>query len=147
MVALGLVLLVLSGALALGVVLSNTDPVSASAFGVTLSDVTIGGFFLVGAVTGLAFMLGLVMMAAGASRKRGKRVRTRREVKDVRSEREQLAAENEELRARLDRERPAPISTSADGSGVYPSERANSDATTNEDVDTRDTRGGLFHRS
>ena len=33
MVALGLVLLVLSGALAIGVALSNTDPVSASAFG------------------------------------------------------------------------------------------------------------------
>lgn len=101
MVALGLVLLVLSGAVALGVVLSNTDPVSASAFGVTLSDVTIGGFFLVGAVTGVVFMLGLVMMAAGASRRRARRVHTKRVVTGVRSEKEQLEAENAELRQRL----------------------------------------------
>lgn len=142
MVVLGLLLLVVSGAVALGVVLSNTDPVSASAFGITLSDVTIGGFFLVGAITGLAFMLGLVMMAAGASRKRGKRVAARREVKGVRSEREQLAAENEELRARLE------ARESADDRAVYPTdsyaERSYAERTDREDADTGSR--GLFHR-
>lgn len=101
MVALGLVLLVVSGALALGVVLSNTDPITASAFGVTLADVNIGGFFLVGAATGLVFMLGLALMIAGAARRRSRRVQSKRAVKDVRTEKEQLAQENAELRERL----------------------------------------------
>jgi hypothetical protein len=100
-VVLGLLLVLLSGALALGVVLSNTDPVSASAFGVTLSNVSVGGLFLVGAVTGVVLMLGLVMLLAGAARKRSRRVATKRQVRNVRSEKEQLAEENAELRARL----------------------------------------------
>ena len=124
MVALGLIVLVLSGALTLGVVLSNTDPVAASAFGVSLSNVTVGGLFLVGAVTGLAFMLGLTLMAAGASRRRAKRAHVRRQVRDVRTEKEQLAQENAELKARLDGQ-------------PYPTE---------DPVDTDTERHGLFHR-
>jgi hypothetical protein len=125
MVALGLIVLVLSGALTLGVVLSNTDPVTASAFGVSLSNVTVGGLFLVGAVTGLAFMLGLTLMAAGASRRRAKRVTAKRQVRDVRTEKEQLAQENAELKARLEGQ-------------PYPSED------TVAETDTE--RHGLFHR-
>jgi Mg2+/citrate symporter len=131
MVALGLVLLVLSGALALGVVLSNTDPVTASAFGVTVSDVTIGGFFLVGAVTGLVFMLGLAMMLAGASRRRTRRKETRRTVKDVRTEKDQLEQENAELRERLTAE-PYPGEASRNGTS---------------DVPGKHSRRGVFGRS
>ena len=133
MVALGLVLLVLSGALGLGVVLSNTDPVSASAFGVTLSNVTIGGFFLLGAATGLIFMLGMVMMAAGASRRRARRVETKRTVSQVRTEKEQLEQENAQLRERLT-------------SDPYPTESTYSDADSSTGSG-RHARGGLFHRS
>ena len=134
MVALGLVLLVLSGALTLGVVLSNTDPVSASAFGVSLSNVTVGGFFLVGAVAGLVFMLGLAMMIAGGARKRSRRVQSKRTVRDVRSEKEQLEQENADLRARLD--------------GPYPSEGSSSyDGTNDSSVDGGSSqRHGLFRR-
>ncbi|MCW2599067.1 MAG: hypothetical protein JWM02_896 [Frankiales bacterium] len=101
MVVLGLLLLVLSGALTLGVVLSNTDPVSASAFGVTLSNVSLGGLFLAGAAAGLVFMLGLVLLFMGAARKRARRVATKRHVHSIHSEKEQLAEENAELRAQL----------------------------------------------
>ena len=101
MFALGLILLVVSGVFTLGVVLSNTDPVNASAFGVSLTNVSLGGLFLAGAVAGLVLMLGLAMMVAGAARKRHRRVETKRTVKGVRSEREQLAAENEQLRSEL----------------------------------------------
>jgi hypothetical protein len=132
MVALGLVLLVLSGALGLGVVLSNTDPVSASAFGVTLSNVTIGGLFLVGALTGLVFMLGLVMMTAGASRRRARRVEAKRAVTEVRTEKEQLEYENAQLRERLT-------------SDPYPSEPEFSDRDTTSTTG-KHARGGLFHR-
>ena len=85
MFALGLVLLVVSGVFTLGVVLSNTDPVSASAFGVSLTNVSLGGLFLAGAVAGLVIMLGLAMMVAGAARKRHRRVQTKRTVKGVRA--------------------------------------------------------------
>ncbi len=101
MFAVGLVLLVLSGVFTLGVVLSNTDPVSASAFGVSLTNVSLGGFFLAGAIAGLIFGLALALMLAGGARKRSKRVQTKRDVKGVRSEKEGLAAENERLRSEL----------------------------------------------
>jgi membrane protein implicated in regulation of membrane protease activity len=100
-IVLGLLLLVLSGALGAGVVLSNTDPVSASAFGVSLSNVSVGGLFLLGATTGVVLMLGLVLLVMGAARKRARRVATKRHVRNVRSEKEQLAEENADLRARL----------------------------------------------
>ena len=99
--ALGLVLLVLSGVFTLGVVLSNTDPVSASAFGVSLTNVSLGGLFLAGAIAGLIFGLSLALMIAGAARKRSRRVQTKRTVKGVRSEKEELAAENDRLRSEL----------------------------------------------
>lgn len=143
MVALGLVLLVVSGALALGVVLSNTDPVTASAFGVTLTDVTVGGFFLVGAVTGLVFMLGLAMMLAGAARRRSRTLARKHTVRDVRTEKEQLEQENADLRAKLNDE-------------PYPADAA--DTTSRDSVDLADDRvvvddqggshakRGVFHR-
>lgn len=102
MFALGLVLLIISGAVTLGVALSNTDPVpSASAFGVSLSNVSIGGLFVAGAVAGAVLMLGISLMVAGAARKRRRRVETKRTVRGVRSEKEQLEAENSDLRSQL----------------------------------------------
>ena len=105
MFALGLVLLVLSGVFTLGVVLSNTDPVSAAAFGVSLDNVSLGGFFLAGAIAGLIFGLALALMLAGAARKRSRRVETKRTVKGVRSEKDELAAENDRLRSELSNRR------------------------------------------
>ena len=107
MAALGLVLLVLSGIFTLGVVLSNTDPVSASAFGVSLSNVSLGGLFLAGAIAGIIFGIGLGLLVAGSARKRHRKVETKRTIKGTRSEKEQLAVENEELRSRLATERSA----------------------------------------
>lgn len=103
MFAVGLVLLVIAGVFTLGVTLSNTDPVpSASAFGVSLSNVSLGGLFLAGAVAGALIMLGISLMVAGAARKRRRRVDNKRTVRGVRSEKEQLAAENSDLRSQLD---------------------------------------------
>jgi membrane protein implicated in regulation of membrane protease activity len=110
-IVFGLLLVILAGALGAGVVLSNADPVSASAFGVTLSNVSIGGLFLVGAATGVVLMLGLVLLLLGAARKRSRRVATKRQVRSVRSEKDQLAEENAELRARLTEPYPTTDST------------------------------------
>lgn len=108
MVALGLVLLVLSLALAAGIVLSNTESVSAEAFGVSLSNVSVGGLFLLGAAVGAVAMLGLGLMLVGAARKRAKKRAHKREVEHVRTEQESLAEENARLQAELEQERTAP---------------------------------------
>ena len=118
MFALGLVLLVLSGVFTLGVVLSNTDPVSAAAFGVSLDNVSLGGFFLAGAIAGLVFGLALALMLAGAARKRSRRAQTKRTVKGVRSEKEDLAAENDRLRSELSSRRAVAVATEAYPAGT-----------------------------
>ncbi len=118
MFALGLVLLVLSGVFTLGVVLSNTDPVSAAAFGVSLDNVSLGGFFLAGAIAGLVFGLALALMLAGAARKRSRRAQTKRTVKGVRSEKEDLAAENDRLRSELSSRRDVAPTTEAYPAGT-----------------------------
>jgi len=99
--ALGLILLVLSGVATLGVVLSNSSHVDANAFGISLSNVSVGGLFVAGAIAGLIFGIGLGLMVAGAARKRRRRVETKRTVKGVRSEKQQLEVENQQLRNEL----------------------------------------------
>ena len=127
MFALGLVLLVLSGVSTLGVVLSNTDPVSAAAFGVSLHNVSLGGFFLAGAIAGLIFGLALALMLAGAARKRSRRVQTKQTVKGVRSEKDELAAENDRLRSELSSRREAAPATE-----TYPAETAGTESVVEE---------------
>lgn len=105
MVVLGLILLVVCLLLGAGIVLSNTDTTSAEAFGVSLSNVSIGGLFLLGAALGAIAMLGFGLMLVGAARKRAKKVALKREVKHVRTEQETLAEENARLQAQLQQER------------------------------------------
>jgi hypothetical protein len=113
MVALGLVLLVLAALLTLGIVLSNTDPANAAAFGVTLSHVSIGGLFLVGVVTGAVAMLGLTLLLGGSVRQRNKRVAAKRQVRSATGEASTLQEENARLAAELEQTRrssgPAPV--------------------------------------
>lgn len=108
MLALGLLLFVASGVIALGVVLDNTDAMTASAFGVTVDNVSIGGFFLAGAVVGVVFVLGLGLVLAGLSRRR----RTRKDVKLTRRDKVRLEKENAELRAAQSSE-PYPVDSAA----------------------------------
>ena len=124
MVALGLVLLVLSSLLTLGIVFSNTDPANAAAFGVTLSGVSIGGLFLVGVVTGALAMLGLTLFLGGGLRKRHKRVAAKREVKSVRNEAETLAEQNARLESELQQERAAHAADPYPQDDVAPRRRA-----------------------
>ncbi len=115
MVALGLVLLVLSALLTLGVVFSNTDPANAAAFGVTLSGVSIGGLFLVGVITGALAMLGLTLFLGGGLRQRHKRVAAKREVSTCKrrgrdaGRGERAARERARAGARRARRRPVPV--------------------------------------
>ena len=142
MVALGLILLVLSGALAAVVALNNTDATSVSAYGYSLSNLNTGELFLFGAITGLVFGLGLAMLIAGAGRRRARRRTLKSEVKAVRSERAELADENARLQEELERERSTRVTPMADDE-VYPAEARH---IADSDVEEARTHG-LFHRT
>jgi Mg2+/citrate symporter len=116
-VLLGAILLVLCLVLSAGVFFSNTDPISAEAFGLSLSNVSLGGFFIAGVITGALAVLALGMLLGGAARKRRKRAALKREVRTARGEQETLAERNARLEAELERER-----TSA-----YPQDRVDGD--------------------
>jgi hypothetical protein len=134
MVVLGLLLLLAAGALTAAVVLANTDAATVAAFGQSASGLTIGGLFLAGAITGAIAILGLTMMLAGLARRRTRRVGLKREMRDVRDERETLAEENARLRDEL----AASRSTTYAGADVYP------DDTVGRHSDTE--QHGLFNR-
>ena len=135
MVALGLILLVLSGALAAVVALNNTDATSVSAYGYSLSNLNTGELFLFGAITGLVFGLGLALMIAGAGRQRVRR-------RTLKSQRAELADENARLQEELERERSTRATTMADDN-VYPTDGRH---LADSDVEEARTHG-LFHRS
>jgi membrane protein implicated in regulation of membrane protease activity len=140
MVVLGLLLLLGAGALTAAVVMANTDTVAVIAFGESASGLTIGGLFLAGVITGAIAILGLTMMLAGLSRRRARRVGLKREMRDVRDERETLAEENARLRDELAASRSGSASY-ADDDAVYP------DDTVGRHADTdRTERHGLFNR-
>ena len=109
MVLLGAILLVLCLVLGAGVVLSNTEATSAEAFGVSVTNVSLGGFFLVGVIIGAVAVLALGMLLGGAARKRRKRTALKREVRAARGEQESLADRNARLEAELERERSAAL--------------------------------------
>jgi uncharacterized integral membrane protein len=118
-VLLGAILLVLCLVLSAGVFFSNTDPISAEAFGLSLSNVSLGGFFIAGVVTGALAVVALGMLLGGAARKRRKRTALKREVRTARGEQETLADRNARLEAELERERTT----------AYPQDRADGDPT------------------
>jgi hypothetical protein len=142
MAALGLLLLVLSGALAAVVAINNTDATSVSAYGYSLSNLNTGQLFLFGAITGLVFGLGLALMIVGAGRHRARRRTLKSEVKAVRTERAELADENARLQEELDRERNTRVTPMA-GDDVYPVEARH---IADSDVEEARTHG-LFHRT
>ena len=119
MVLLGAILLVVCLVLSAGIFFSNTEAITAEAFGVSLSNVSLGGFFLTGVVIGALAVLALGMLTGGAARKRRKRTALKREVRTARGEQETLAERNARLEAELERER-----TSA-----YPQDQADGDRT------------------
>lgn len=112
MVLVGAILLVLCLIVGVGIALPNTEPVTAEAFGISLSNVSVAGLFLAGAVLGALTMLGLGLILVGLTRKRHKQVARKRQAKSARGEKETLAEENSRLQAELERERAASMPTS-----------------------------------
>jgi membrane protein implicated in regulation of membrane protease activity len=137
MIVLGLLLLLASGALTVDLVVKNTDPTTAAAFGQSVSNLTTGRLFLAGVVTGAIAILGLLLIAAGASRRQTRRAGLKRQVRDALGERETLAEENARLQAELD----AVDASQQSGTTAYPTDE---DATAGRHGDVE--RPGLFNR-
>lgn len=124
MVAVGLVMLVLAALTALGTLFGNGADANVDFFGVSLTNVSVGGVFFGGVVTGVVGMLGLSLMLGGGARRRRKTVRHKREVQGAKGQAETLEQENARLQQELERARPAaranerPLSPADEGSSL-----------------------------
>jgi uncharacterized protein YlxW (UPF0749 family) len=108
MFVLGLLLILASASLGVGLVYDGTESASVEILGTTV-DTTVAGIFFTGAATMLLFLVGVWLLQSKLGRSRRKRVerkearRLQREsVAKLERERTQLAAENERLSEKLD---------------------------------------------
>ena len=138
MVALGLFLLLIAGAVTVGMVLQNTDASSASVFGQAVNG-TLGGLFLAGVITGAVALLGVTLIIGGLARRRARRVGLKRQVREAHGERETLAEENARLQGELDATRS--------GSNAYPDNAGTVAGRHADETDPATSeRPGLFRR-
>ncbi|HEX4655695.1 MAG TPA: hypothetical protein VH274_08135 [Mycobacteriales bacterium] len=106
MLLLGLLLMLGCVALAVDAVVQNTATMHAIAFNQPITNLSLGGLFIAGAVMGLLFALGLAMFTGGLGRA-GRRRRERRLAEQNSAEAESLRAENARLEQQLATERDA----------------------------------------
>lgn len=79
MLALGIVLVLLAGLVGGSIIFSNSESIQATILWLTVENVSLGGIFLAGALTGLAFALGMFLLLGGTIRSRHKRASSREE--------------------------------------------------------------------
>lgn len=118
MVALGLFLLLIAGAVTAGMVIQNTDASTVTLLGQAVTG-TLGGLFVAGVITGVAALLGITLMLAGARRRRARRIGLKRQVRDARGEKESLEEENLRLKRELESTREAQPAYPTDQSDEY----------------------------
>lgn len=105
MIIVGLLLLIAAAVFGLDMMWKNDFNISSPVvFGQTLAIHSAAVFFLVGIITGAAFILGIAVLMAGLRRKGFKAVQHHKERKQAQGdsrERDKLQAENTELRHEL----------------------------------------------
>jgi hypothetical protein len=107
MIVLGLLLMLACAAVAVDVVVQNSNVLTAVLFNQHISQLSLGAIFVAGAVLGLLFTLGLVMLISGSGRA-GRRRRERRIAeRDAAAETEALRVKNERLESQLQASSPA----------------------------------------
>lgn len=111
MVVLGLLLILAAVLFGADVILENTQPFSGTIFNQTITNLSLGGIFLAGAVTALALALGLWLVLGGAARKRRKQVQRKSRLRETESQKETLAEENARLARQLEQERKTKAAT------------------------------------
>jgi hypothetical protein len=123
MILLGLLLMLACAALAVDAVVQNHGVVHAIAFNQPISHLSLGAVFVAGAVLGLLFALGLLMMTGGIGRAGRKRRETR-----------QLRQRNKKLREEL--------TERSDNSPAYPDEARTDEARTDAEQPAGKHRAG-----
>lgn len=110
MLILGLLLVVLSGAVAVLLIIDNLGGAAqtVSMFGNDLADVTVMQAFVAGLIVAAVFLIGLSMMLSAGRRARENRSRYRAARKETKA----VAAERDELAKQLDTHEP--VGTPAD---------------------------------
>ena len=108
MAVLGLIIALATGAFIAAAFLSASDPATLNILGTT-NTMSVGRWVVLGALAGLLFALGLVMLFNGMGRASRRRRETKRVVVNSRTEAEELRLENERLERELD-ERQAHVS-------------------------------------
>lgn len=137
MILLGLLLIGACTAMAVDAVVQNGHITHAIAFNQPIDHLTLGGLFIAGAVVGIVFALGVLMITGGIGRSRRRRTERRAAERDSVAEAEALRAHNERLERELESERASDVSDEP----AYPTDRA---ITANGD---RTTATGGRHRS
>ena len=105
MILLGLLLMAACTALAVDAVVQNTALIHAIAFNQPISHLSLGAIFVAGAVVGLLFALGLLMVTGGIGRAGRKRRERRLAKRQATAETQALREHNERLAAELEQER------------------------------------------
>ena len=101
MIVLGLLLMLACTAVAADAVVQNSHVLTAVLFNQHISQLSLGAIFIAGAVLGLLFTLGLVMLIAGTGRAGRRRRERRLAERDAAAETEALRAKNERLESQL----------------------------------------------
>ena len=110
MAVLGLIIALATGAFIASAILSASDQATLNVLGTT-TTMTVGRWVAVGAVAGLLFALGLVMLFGGIGRASRRRRETKQVVVTSRTEAEELRLENERLARELDERQARPGDT------------------------------------
>ncbi len=116
MLVLGLLLVVLSGAVGVLLIAYNNggDAQTVTMFGRDLADVTMAQAFIAGLVVAAVFLIGLAMIMSAGRRAKENRARyreARKEAKAAARERDELA---EQLRKEEDNHRHEPVASNTD---------------------------------
>jgi hypothetical protein len=107
MILIGLLLMLACAALAADAVVQNGHGLHVIAFNQGITHMSPGTVFVAGAVLGLIFAFGLLMMTGGMSRMRRRRIERRQAVEEVETENDALRDHNEQLAAELTASREA----------------------------------------
>lgn len=111
MIVLGLLLVLACTATAVDAVVQNGHVLHATAFNQPIDHLTLGGIFIAGAVLGIVFALGVLMITGGIGRSRRRRLERRAAIRESSAESDALRAHNERLERELEDQRAADSST------------------------------------
>jgi hypothetical protein len=105
MILLGLLLVLACTAMAVDAVVQNGHVLHATAFNQPIDHLTLGGIFIAGAVLGIVFALGVLLITGGLGRSRRRRAERIAALRESSADSEALRKHNERLERELEDQR------------------------------------------